>query len=728
MAEKKLKISLDLDDKAFQSAVKRMQEQLNQLNNPANLLQQQRQIDQKMRAMGLGGLPGAPSSGQVQQEQNKAKQQSDKIFEETRRKMEVIKKLQGDLNKEQASGLASEQRKFQIQERLNELKKQELRTTGELHTLVNRGNLTGGPAPGNQGSSTAALSSLTSSITGTAAVVTGAAAAITGVALMIENIRRSFAESGGRATELLSASIAQAGAPGAQFNALYAGKSMEEFMFRGERAKAHGVAGERMEGRLNNPLAAILRPRQSLMGVFGNQGQKDMVQAELRQEFEEEQAKQYEALKSSPEGLKKLRAQEQFRGAAGGYLSTQRQLGLDYSTFHGPGGFRERAVGAGFTDDMAAQMSGQIIGAGGSTRMGRGSVTGLQAARNMDITNAGGILGNLSQTLGSSQASTQAFVKMIAEGNRLGLDGSEFREENRKFLDATAQVISRSETGNQADIENIVKRFGGFMAEPTTRGIQGAQGAYQAFNQITSANTGPQGVMRAAGMLQDSVIGGMSPMDRASLSTIPADQLSADHPIVQELSRKYGKSPEDLVGRLQKAGAGAIHRLPQGDVLTKSLAAKRAQMMGPLSAKGMGEVGGQINQQEQELFKVTAIEYPEMAKNRKQMEAFIKGTTQPAGAGRTDMFEEMAKKKLEGPGETGRAEDEMVKALAADSKAILESFRGLKDVIVPAADGLDKFNKAVKENLDIVGRTPVKKEEGSFFHPTSRSRQPQGGR
>jgi len=240
MAEKKLKISLDLDDKAFQSAVKRMQEQLNQLNNPANLLQQQRQIDQKMRAMGLGGLPGAPSSGQVQQEQNKAKQQSDKIFEETRRKMEVIKKLQGDLNKEQASGLASEQRKFQIQERLNELKKQELRTTGELHTLVNRGNLTGGPAPGNQGSSTAALSSLTSSITGTAAVVTGAAAAITGVALMIENIRRSFAESGGRATELLSASIAQAGAPGAQFNALYAGKSMEEFMFRGERAKAHG--------------------------------------------------------------------------------------------------------------------------------------------------------------------------------------------------------------------------------------------------------------------------------------------------------------------------------------------------------------------------------------------------------------------------------------------------------------------------------------------------------
>ena len=88
----------------------------------------------------------------------------------------------------------------------------------------------------------------------------------------------------------------------------------------------------------------------------------------------------------------------------------------------------------------------------------------------------------------------------------------------------------------------------------------------------------------------------------------------------------------------------------------------------------------------------------------------------------------MAGEKLNGPAATGRPEDEMIKALAADSKAILECFRGLKDVIVPAADGLDKFNKAVKENLDLVTQTPAKKEEGSFWHPASRSRQPQGGR
>jgi len=239
------------------------------------------------------------------------------------------------------------------------------------------------------------------------------------------------------------------------------------------------------------------------MSALGSKDQKELIKQELSQEFYEEQSKQYEALKSSPAGLKKMAAFQQFQGKSSSYLDTQRMLGLDYSSFHGPGGFRSQAIGAGFSDDMASQMSGQIIGAGGSTRMARGSTLGLQAQRGFDVSNAGGILGNLSQTLGGAEQSKSAFIKMLAEGSRLGLDSSEYREENRKFLDVTSQVISRSETGNQKDIEDIVKRFGGFMAEPTTRGIQAGQGAYQAYNQITSSNTGPQGVMRAAGFLKD---------------------------------------------------------------------------------------------------------------------------------------------------------------------------------------------------------------------------------
>lgn len=624
MSDKKLKISLDLDDKAFTSAIKRMQDQLNQIQSGPAMMAQQRKISQYMQSQGMGGLTGVGGAREQEQAQRKANQESDRIFQKSVTQLNIIKRLQNDINKELISGLATEQRKADLKERLSTLGRKEKEYTGYSTAgmaagagggaglLTNRGGQ-GGFA----GDPIKALASISGAI--------GTAFAAVGLAQQVENIRRSFAEAGYRAIEINSKAISQSGAPGAQFSALYGGKSMEEYMFRGERGQAHETASAEMQGRLRNPLSAILRPRQTLMSALGNEGQKEQIKQELRDEFYKEQASQYEALKSSPEGLKKMAALQQFQGKSADYLSTQRMLGLDYSGFHGPGGFRSTAIGAGFTDEMASQMSGQIIGAGGSTRMARGSTLGLQAQRGFDTTNAGGVLGTLSQTLGGAEQSKSAFIKMLAEGSRLGLDSSEYREENRKFLDVTAQVVSRSETGRQQDIDSIIKRFGGFMAEPTTRGVQAAQGAFQAYNQITSSNTGPQGVMRAAGFLKDEVIGKMSPMDRASLSTIPADQLSADHPVIQSLARKYNTTGDDLVGRVRASGAGAVHRLPQGDALTKSLMSKRAAMQGPWSPAKLGQMGGEIAGQEQDLAGIVSLEYPELAKNRKQLEAFIKG-------------------------------------------------------------------------------------------------------
>src|SRR6202012_5205941 len=103
--------------------------------------------------------------------------------------------------------------------------------------------------------------------------------------------------------------------------------------------------------------------------------------------------------------------------------------------FHGQGGFRERAINAGFMDTQAMGKSANILGAGGSTRMAQDSVIGLQAQRAYGITNSGSVLGKISSTLGDSESSKKAFVEMIAEGNRRGLDSSQFAEENRKFLD-----------------------------------------------------------------------------------------------------------------------------------------------------------------------------------------------------------------------------------------------------------------------------------------------------
>ena len=439
-------------------------------------------------------------------------------------------------------------------------------------------------------------------------------------------------------------------------------------------------------------------------------GASAAVKARRAAEFSNNYNEALEGLKNQ-NPLKRMAAEEYNQNAMRN-LEFQRSLGLNYSSFHGAGGFKDQAINAGFTPEMAMQMSGQIIGAGGSTRMGRGSVLGLQAARNLDVTNAGSILGGLSQTLGSGKASEDAFTKMLAKGMELGLDSSEFREENRKFLDATTQVISRSETSSQGDMSDIIRRFGGFMADPTTRGIQAAQGAYQTFNQAASANTGVSGTMRAAGFIQDPVIGSMSPMDRVKLSTIPADQLSTDHPIVQDLARRYGKSPEDIVSRMQKIGAGAIHRLPQGDALTKSLIAKRTEMQGPISRARMMHLEHDIKGEENQLAGVAAVEYPELAKNRKQLESFVKGTTQPTAAGRGDFFEKMTKEGLTGPAATGRPEDETVKGMAESSKLMVQTFRELKDQIVPTADAIAHFNARLKETVDTIMKMPEAERSG----------------
>jgi len=756
--EKKLKISLDLDDKAFSSAVKRMQDQLSKIQTEPRLLQQQQQISQKMQSMGLGTLPGAPGDRQIEQAQQRAKQQTDKVFEETKRKLDIIKRLESDLNKEKMSGLATEERKLKIEERLADLKKQELRTTGELKVL------TGPQGVGGAGGGMGAIP-----FKGIAQGLTALGTA----SMVISNIQSNLMR---RQIETASATgSATQGTFGKELGSVYSGQQGLEMAFMPEKAKATKMAVESMKGAASRDwmkalgsivletvagaaggamagtaLPVVGNIAGGIIGGLGGLGHAlsnkdtyntlsfsreatEAVNARRAKEFAENYNESYEGLKNQ-NPLKRMAAEEYNQNATRN-LEFQRSLGLDYSSFHGPGGFREKAINSGFTDQMAMQMSGQIMSAGGSTRMGRESMLGLKAARGMDITNAGQILGNLSQTLGSSDSSKQAFIKMIAEGNKLGLDSSEYREENRKFLEATTQVISKSETGNQSDIESMVKRFGGFIAEPTNRGIQAAQTAYQAFNDITSSNTGPSGVMRAAGFLQDSVIGKMSATDRAALSAIPADQLAEDHPSVKALASKYHTSEKDIVSRVRKAGAGAIHRLPEGDRLTKSLISKRGDMEKTTSPMMKERLAKEIQEEQQSLSLTLLAEHPELGKSTKTLNSFIQGTTQATEAGRNKFFEQMADKKLEG-GETGRVEDETIKGMAESSRLMLTTFREFKDQIVPTADAIGKFNDRLKQTVDIIMKMPESERSGLLQRLYSNltggndksSTQPQGGK
>lgn len=106
----------------------------------------------------------------------------------------------------------------------------------------------------------------------------------------------------------------------------------------------------------------------------------------------------------------------------------------------------------------------------------------------------------------------------------------------------------------------------------------------------------------------------------------------------------------------------------------------------------------------------------------------LKGTTQPSQGASSDYFEKYAQGKLEAP-TTGRPEDEMVKGMAQDARAILESFQTLREVIVPAADELGKFNDKIKENLELSKQSPSRKTTTTDIgHPAPRGPQPQSGK
>jgi hypothetical protein len=104
----------------------------------------------------------------------------------------------------------------------------------------------------------------------------------------------------------------------------------------------------------------------------------------------------------------------------------------------------QRGTEAGFTRDMTRDMMISILGAGGSTRAARElAPRALMYQRDYDITNANQLLGRISGTIGGAVQSEQSLIRILAEGQKQGLDKSEFREENRKFTQSVADAVYR---------------------------------------------------------------------------------------------------------------------------------------------------------------------------------------------------------------------------------------------------------------------------------------------
>lgn len=712
------------------------------------------------------------SRREIDQALVKETQQQDRLSKIIDRRAEKLKEMraqQDTMTKGSQEELAIKEKIARVEEnnyRLRETyraRDQAINQTMDARQQLNpkglEGIMEGYRAGGIRGAAANGVGQLRNAMGGTANMIGGAAGLIGGVAMVGGQVYNQYKNA--PISTASSYGTAMQGTLGREASAAYSGRSGIEMSFMKEKQQALEMANAGVKGqRANDSIQAVTNPLVSaakyagiggvagaiggfgfgavpgaiggaafglgkgiydsmgsasgdrLMGMMGSSTFQNKYEAGIAKDFS---AKYNESL----EGLKgqnpfKTLAAEQYQGSYGRNLDFQRQMGFSNDQFHGAGGFRENAINAGFTDDQAMGASGAIMAAGGSTRMSRDSSFALKAGRGLDMTNASGVLGTLSSSMGSSEGSKQAFVKMIAEGNRIGLDSSEFREENRKFMEVTAGAVAKSGSSSLPDIERLVGQMGGFLADKSGRGIEASKNAYEMYNNATSQTSGARGTLRASAMMQDDVIGKMNPMDRAALSNIKGDQLSEDDNRIQYLADKYNTTPKDLVSRALSANKKSLNLTARGDKAQERVTTLRKQLagLGPGDEDKRQDLQKQINMGLGEVGVTGTFENAELGSDRKLSDAFAMGNTSPTGAMKS-LTDEDVMKRIEGKN-TGRIEDESNSGAAEASRVVLENFRKFKDDLVPAATAVRAFNDQMQRMVEIAKSMPEKDRAALF--------------
>lgn len=446
-----------------------------------------------------------------------------------------------------------------------------------------------------------------------------------------------------------------------------------------------------------------------LMDIFGDERKRSMVMSP----FSDTAKKRYGSMLAedmvgdytkSYEGQK---AQNPFKTAAVGEyeqnyqrnLDSQRSMGLKNEGFYGKGGFMESQINAGFTPEMGMDMSKSIMGAGGSTRMARDSKTALEFQRGNDLTNAGQVMGTLSGGLGSSESTKQATIKILAEGMKLGLDDSKFAEENRKFAQMTAEIVARSGAKSGEDFDRVSGGFGRFVGENTGAGLSAAKGAYEQYQQISQSTTGPRGVMRAAGFMGDKDLNKMSTMTKQAVLQIPEEQLNEDHPVIQAAADEAGLSASDFIKKVRGVNQGAVSRFKEADTIRDRLKAGMKRMgKERLSEEDLKNLPEDMRK---DFNKLATFQTTELGnQDQRTTTARALGTINPAETSAENKADRESKVegKQKGGVETGRMEDTTIKAMAADSKTVLDNFNDMAPAMKKAAETTAAWTREVREN------------------------------
>jgi hypothetical protein len=762
---KEVEFSAAIDTEEFDRSIEQIKQKLKEVS-PQELSRMQAQTSQRLQSMGMGGIMSTPTAEAFKRSTQQTKREMDqlisdhaksqeKLNKEIFKQAESLKKLrdeQKQMVKDSKEELEIREKIARVESNHQQMKEMYRQRDEAINQAIDARDQSadGGGRGRGRGIGQRILDNFRSSPMGAIGTVLSGA----GFALREgSEIFRDFSAGPIRTTQAMGNAVQ--GTMGNFASDIYGRRSVFEQAFAQERKLAAQQALERMRaeriadkvsmtgnlgmigggalmaasgnaipvvGTAAGLIAGGVTAFKGASNLLGDERQRSLLLSKVsntaNQRYESILAEQLSKdFQASLEGQKKQNpfktlAVQEYEQNFMRNLQFQRMMGMQNKQFYGPGGFQESIMGAGFTPEMGMEMAQGIVGAGGSTRMARESAFGLQLQRGANLTNAAQVLGTLSGGLGSSEATKNATIKILAEGMKLGLDDSKFAEENRKFVQMTAEIIAKSGAKTEEDFGRVSAGFGRFLGEETTLGLGAAKTAYEQYQQISQTTTGPRGVMRAAGMMGDKDLNKLTTITKQALMQVPEADLNENNPLVQAAAQEAGISPQAIVQKMTTVNQGAVSRFKEADSIRDRIRAG----MKKLGKERLSEADIEKLPQDlrDDFNRLTAFQTTELGyQGQRETVARALGTINPAATAveTAASREEIRRKKISG--ETGRMEDETLKAMAADSKVVLENFRELAPQMEIAAKSTAAWTREMRQmNAELMQALQAKDTAG----------------
>jgi hypothetical protein len=615
MADKQIKISTKMDTADFDRAIEQMQRKMKQMSSSAETTSGGIAFKDRLKASGVGAGSSESERQRAAQLDRQAKTDQEKYIKEQIKREEELGKIYNarlekikKINEEMAKGAKTEL------EAKREIAKLEERNQRTAQVLEAKRNVVTQNLPAPQQYGPPAPPRISSGPTFDGKLFVGAGQALQ----MLGGVGSSLAASG-RITSSAQGSAMQ-GLLGDQVQNAYAG-NLENILFASQRRTANqkgsteefwqrqadpakllgGLLAKTGAGAMAGSFIPGLGTAAGGLGGFGKGVYDIMTDPMQRSQIFDR--KQYEALSAQRQSAATQQnyqaelmkdptmtaGRRAFAAQSPQNLAFQRQMGLADQQFYS---MMDRGD---FTKQQLMGESQNIMGAGGSTRAARGlSGFSNQLARDYDLTNASQVVGRLSGTMGSAASSQNAAMKMLAESFKIGLDSSEFREENRKFMTITSEMAYKS-GATSSGAGNIAEMFSRFVASPTSRGLEAAQSGYQRSMGFSGETGGARGAIGAASIL-GSGYGNTSRATQNAMQTLTSESMESEaaQPMLMSIAKERYKSssPENI----EKVKADIRKKEETKQTVTAQGEKARNKLknlkMGPWSQQYVGELKG----------------------------------------------------------------------------------------------------------------------------------------